>query len=82
MPKPELIAKTAARAIADFVNNSSKQEAIAAFIEKTKDLQDAQFLVTKWLSDGKIDNDEQIELEKKLASVSEIIYNKVLEKVS
>lgn len=41
MPKPEIIAKTAARAIADFVNNSSKQEAIAAFIEKTKDLQDA-----------------------------------------
>ena len=34
MPKPESIAKIAAKAAADFVNSSDKQTVIAGFIEK------------------------------------------------
>ena len=35
MPSPEDIAKTVAKAAADFVNSTGKQDAIASFVDKT-----------------------------------------------
>lgn len=41
MPEPKDIAKAVAKATTDFVNSTGKQEAITAFMEKTKSFQDA-----------------------------------------
>lgn len=41
MPEPKDIAKAVAKATADFVNSTGKQEAISAFIDKSKSFQDA-----------------------------------------
>lgn len=41
MPKPTDLAKIVARAAADFVNSSGREEAIKSFIEKTKELNKA-----------------------------------------
>lgn len=78
MPTPSDIAKLVAKGTADFVNNTGKQEAIATFVEKSKSFQDAQFLITKWLTDGKIDDAEKKELEEKLLPVCELIYNRIV----
>lgn len=73
MPEPKDIAKAVAKATADFVNSTGKQEAISTFMEKSKSFQDAQYLVTKWLADGKFDETEVKELEDKLEPVCELI---------
>lgn len=62
MPKPEYIAKVAARAAADFVNRSGKQAQISEIAAKADSLSKARQLVLKWLADGKIDEAEVLEL--------------------
>lgn len=41
LPKPADLAKTIAKAAADFVNSSGKEEAIASYVEKSQPVQDA-----------------------------------------
>ena len=77
LPKPTDIAKTVAKAAADFVNSTGKQEAIATFIYKTKPFQDAQVIITRWLADGILDESEVKELEDKLVPVVELLFNKM-----
>lgn len=81
MPKPAYLAKIAAKAAADFVNSTGKEQAIQAFVEKTQKLREAQSLVTKWLADGKIDDAEVNELQATLEPIAQELYDKVLEKV-
>lgn len=81
MPKPKSLANMAARAAADFVNSTGKEEAITTFFEKTQDLFKAQQLITKWLSDGKFDENEVAELEAELMPLMETVYGKVMEKI-
>ncbi len=81
IPQPKDIAKLVATGAADFINSTNKQEAIATFMEKSKSFQDAQFLVTKWLADGKIDEAEKVELEEKLVPICELVYTRIMKKV-
>lgn len=81
LPSPEEMAKIVSQSVARFVNNTNKADAIAAFFEKTKEFSDAQVRITKWLSDGKFDEDEVKELQEELEPVMTALYNKVMEKV-
>ena len=81
MPKPAVLVKTAAKAAADFVNNTGKEQAIQTFFEKTETLRKAQMLVSKWLADGKIDESEIAELEAALTPIAQALYDKVIQKI-
>lgn len=76
LPKPADLAAVVAKAAADFVNSSNKQEAIAKFVDKAQPVQEAQTLIAKWLADGKVDEAEEKELASKLAPVIEELYKK------
>ena len=76
LPKPEDLAAVVAKAAADFVNSSNKQEAIVKFVDKAQPVQEAQTLIAKWLADGKVDEAEEKELASKLAPVIEELYRK------
>lgn len=78
LPKPEQLAATAAKAAAEFVNSSSRGEAIQKFVERTKELGKAQMLITRWLSDGKFDPEEVKELEACLLPLAKTVYDRVV----
>lgn len=82
MPKPADIAKIIAKATADFVNNSGKQDAIVNVVSKTEKFEQVQSLVNKWLKDGRLDEAEVKELEEKLTPVCELVVNKILGKAA
>ena len=76
LPKPKDLAAAVAKAAADFVNSSNKQEAIVKFVDKAQPVQEAQTLLSKWLADGKVDEAEEKELASKLSPVIEELYKK------
>lgn len=80
MPSPEDIAKTVAKAAADFVNGAGRQDAIASFVDKSRPFQDAQAIVTRWLADGTLDESEVKELEQKLVPVARALVEAIEKK--
>lgn len=82
MPSPEDVAKTIAKATADFVNTSGKEDAIVNVISKTEKFEKVQTLVNKWLKDGKLDDVEVKELEEKLTPLCKLVIDKIMGKVA
>jgi len=64
MPSAETMAKAAAKAAADFVNGSGRQEAIAKYSTYADEFTKIQAKVTGWLRDGKVSEEEREELER------------------
>lgn len=62
MPSAETMAKTAAKAAADFVNGCDRQETIAKYSTYADEFTKIQAKVTGWLRDGKMDAAETEEL--------------------
>lgn len=81
MPTPEEVAKLVAKAAADFVNNTGKQDAIVQFVDKSKSFQDAQVIITRWLADGILDEAEVKELEQKLVPAARALIDAIQKKV-
>lgn len=62
MPSAEDIANMATDAIAKFINESGREEAIAKYGTAADEFTKIQSKITGWLKDGKIDEDEKKEL--------------------
>ena len=62
MPSAEDIANMATDAVAKFINESGREEAIAKYGTIADEFTKIQAKVTSWLKDGKIDEDEKKEL--------------------
>ena len=62
MPSAEDIANMATDAVAKFINESGREEAIAKYGTAADEFTKIQAKITSWLKDGKIDEDEKKEL--------------------
>ena len=62
LPSAEEIANMATDAVAKFINESGKEEAIAKYGTIADEFTKVQSKITAWLRDGKIDEDEKKEL--------------------
>lgn len=62
MPSAEDIANMATDAVAKFINESGREEAIAKYGTIADEFTKIQSKITGWLKDGKIDEDEKKEL--------------------
>ena len=62
MPSAEDIANMATDAVAKFINESGREEAIAKYGTAADEFTKIQGKITAWLRDGKIDEDEKKEL--------------------
>lgn len=62
MPSAEDIANMATDAVAKFINESGREEAIAKYGTIADEFTKVQAKLTGWLKDGKIDDDEKKEL--------------------
>lgn len=82
MPSPGDVARIIAKATADFVNSSGKEDAIISVVSKSEKFEQVQGLVNKWLKDGRLDDAEVKELEEKLTPVCELVINKILGKAA
>lgn len=69
MPSAETMAKTAAKAAADFVNGCDRQEMIAKYSTYADEFTKIQAKVTGWLRDGKVSEEEQQELERAILPI-------------
>ena len=62
MPSAEDIANMATDAVAKFINESGREEAIAKYGTIADEFTKVQAKITSWLKDGKIDEQEKKEL--------------------
>lgn len=69
MPSAETMAKTAAKAAADFVNGCDRQEMIAKYSTYADEFTKIQAKVTGWLRDGKMDAAETEELKRAILPI-------------
>ena len=62
MPSADDITNMAVEAVATFINESGREEAIAKYGTAADEFTKVQGKITAWLRDGKIDEDEKKEL--------------------
>lgn len=62
MPSAEDITNMAVEAVATFINESGREEAIAKYGTIADEFTKVQAKITSWLKDGKIDEQEKKEL--------------------
>lgn len=71
MPSAEDIANMATDAVAKFINESGREEAIAKYGTAADEFTKVQAKITSWLKDGKIDEQEKAELKTLLLPLAE-----------
>lgn len=77
LPTPEQMADVAVDAIAKFINSSDKTETIAKYSAYASQLAEVQTYASKWLLDGKISDDEKVELKRALLPLAQKIVEAV-----
>lgn len=77
MPSADQIADIAVNAAADFINESDKTETIAKYGTVADDFTKIQAKLTGWLKDGKIDEQEKVELKTLLLPLAEKLVKEV-----
>ena len=77
MPSAEDIANMATDAVAKFINESGREEAIAKYGTIADDFTKVQGKITTWLRDGKIDEDEKNELHGAILPLAEKLVKEV-----
>ena len=70
IPKPDKIAKIAADAIANTINESNKGELIAKYDSYAVKLTELQTFIVKLLEDGKIDDAEKAKIAEMLTPIA------------
>ena len=77
MPSAEDITNMAVEAVAKFINESGREEAIAKYGTIADEFTKVQAKLTGWLKDGKIDEKEKDELKKVLLPIAEKLVKEV-----
>lgn len=77
MPNAEDITNMATDAIAKFINESGREEAIAKYGTIADEFTKVQAKLTGWLKDGKIDEQEKSELKKVLLPIADKLVSEV-----
>ena len=77
MPSADQIADMAVEAVAKFINESGREEAIAKYGTIADEFTKVQAKLTGWLKDGKIDEQEKAELKKVLLPIAEKLVKEV-----
>ena len=77
MPSAEEIANIATDAVAKFINESGREEAIAKYGTAADEFTKVQAKLTGWLKDGKIDEQEKDELRRALIPIAEKLVKEV-----
>ena len=77
MPSAEDIANMATDAVAKFINESGREEAIAKYGTIADEFTKVQAKITSWLKDGKIDEDEKKELHGAILPLAEKLVKEV-----
>ena len=77
MPSAEDIANMATDAVAKFINESGREEAIAKYGTAADEFTKIQSKITSWLKDGKIDEQEKDELKRALIPLAEKLVKEV-----
>ena len=77
MPNAEEIANIATDAVAKFINESGREEAIAKYGTAADEFTKVQAKLTGWLKDGKIDEQEKDELRRALIPIAEKLVKEV-----
>ena len=77
MPSAEDIANMATDAVAKFINESGREEAIAKYGTIADEFTKVQAKITSWLKDGKIDEQEKDELRRALIPLAEKLVKEV-----
>ena len=62
MPSAQDIAGLATRTVVEFINTSGKEEVIAKYGSMADKFTKVQAYITGWLKDGKIDDEERLQL--------------------
>ena len=71
MPSAQDITNMAVEAVAKFINESGKEEAIAKYGTIADEFTKVQAKITGWLKDGKIDETEKAELKTLILPLAE-----------
>lgn len=77
MPNADQIADTAVEAVAKFINESGREEAIAKYGTIADEFTKVQAKLTGWLKDGKIDEQEKAGLKRVLLPIAEKLVSEV-----
>ena len=77
MPSADQIADIAVNAAADFINASNKTETIAKYGTVADEFTKVQAKLTGWLKDGKIDEQEKVELKTLLLPLAEKLVEEI-----
>lgn len=77
MPSAEDIANMATDAVAKFINESGREEAIAKYGTIADEFTKVQAKITSWLKDGKIDEQEKDELRRALIPLADKLVKEV-----
>ena len=77
MPSAEDIANMATDAVAKFINESGREEAIAKYGTAADEFTKIQGKITAWLRDGKIDEDEKDELRRALIPLAQKLVEEI-----
>ena len=77
MPSAEDIANMATDAVAKFINESGREEAIAKYGTAADEFTKIQAKITSWLKDGKIDEDEKKELHGAILPLAEKLVEEI-----
>ena len=77
MPSAEDIANMATDAVAKFINESGREEAIAKYGTIADEFTKVQAKLTGWLKDGKIDEQEKAELKTLLLPLAQKLVEEI-----
>ena len=77
MPNAEDITNMAVEAVATFINESGREEAIAKYGTAADELTKVQAKLTGWLKDGKIDEQEKAELKTLLLPLAQKLVEEI-----
>ena len=77
MPNAEDITNMAVEAVATFINESGREEAIAKYGTAADEFTKVQAKLTGWLKDGKIDEQEKAELKTLLLPLAQKLVEEI-----